>query len=102
MKHITLRSERNKSLSIATVVSISVIKPVEGFVNQYCLDQLAEEGRAISFVTERIENISRGWTAKETYRILDPDEFIEAFELAAPDKGFETYSESRLRRIRPA
>jgi hypothetical protein len=73
---------------------------VEGFVNQYCLDQLAEDGQTMSFVTEGIENISPGWKAKETYHILGPDEFIEIFELAAPGKEFETYSESRLRRNR--
>src|SRR5688572_14750175 len=62
---------------------------VEGFVNQYRLDQLAEDGQTISFVSEAIENISLGWRAKEAYRKLGPDEFIEVFELAAPDKEFE-------------
>jgi hypothetical protein len=53
---------------------------VEGFVNQYRLDQLAEDGQTISFVSEAIENISLGWRAKETYRKLGPDEFIEVFD----------------------
>ena len=73
---------------------------IEGFVNQYVLDQIAEDRQTIRFATEAIENSSPGWKAKESYRIQGPDEFIEVFELAAPDKEFEVYSESRFQRIR--
>jgi hypothetical protein len=51
----------------------------EGFVNHYVLNELTEENQAISFVTEGIENIPPGWKARETYRILGPEEFIEVF-----------------------
>ena len=73
---------------------------VEGFVNQYLLEKVAEDGQTISFVTEAIENISPGWKARETYRLLGPDEFIEVFELAAPGKEFELYTENRFQRVR--
>lgn len=73
---------------------------IEGFVNQYLLDLMSEESQTISFVTESIENISPGWQAKESYRIMGPDEFVEVFELAAPGKGFRIYSESRFYRVR--
>jgi hypothetical protein len=73
---------------------------IEGFVNQYLLDLMSEEGQTISFVTESIENISPGWQAKESYQIMGPDEFVEVFELAAPGKGFKIYSESRFYRVR--
>lgn len=73
---------------------------VEGFVNQYARDFLADDGQSIRFVTESIENIPPGWKGRETYRILSPDEFIETFELAGPGKEFELYSESRLQRVR--
>jgi hypothetical protein len=73
---------------------------IEGFVNQYLLEQVAEESQTISFVTEAIENISPGWQAKESYRILGPDEFVEVFELGTPGKRFEIYSESHLYRVR--
>jgi hypothetical protein len=73
---------------------------IEGFVNQYLFDQIAEDSQTISFVTEAIENIPSGWKAKESYRILGPDEFIEVFELAGPDKNFEIYSENRFQRVR--
>jgi hypothetical protein len=75
---------------------------IEGFVNQYLLEQMIEDGQLIRFVTEQIENIPPGWRARESYRILGPDEFTEAFELAAPDKEFEIYSENRFQRVRSA
>ena len=71
---------------------------VEGFVNQYVLDYLAPDSQRIAFVTEGIENIPAGWCAKETYTILNPNEFTELFELAEPGKDFEMYSENHLKR----
>ncbi|GAB4578982.1 MAG: hypothetical protein Fur0022_17190 [Anaerolineales bacterium] len=40
-----------------------------------------------------------GWRARETYPILNPDEFTETFELAGPGKDFEIYSQSHLTRV---
>lgn len=42
-----------------------------------------------------LENIPAGRCARETYKILGPDEFVEVFELAEPGKNFEVYSEAR-------
>jgi hypothetical protein len=72
---------------------------VEGFVNQYVSAEISEDGKTIRFVTEAIENIPPGWKARESYQILGPDEFIEVFELAGPEKEFEVYSENRFHRI---
>jgi hypothetical protein len=52
----------------------------------------------IVFTTEGIENIPAGWRARETYKILGADEFVEVFELAKPGKDFELYSEGHYRR----
>ena len=71
----------------------------EGFVNQYVLDQALPDGQAIVFTTETIENIPAGWRARETYQVVNADEFTEIFELAAPGKNFATYSRSQLRRV---
>ena len=71
---------------------------VEGFVNQYVLDQISEDGQSIRFVTVGIENIPPGWRARETYRLRGPDEFIDVFELTGPDKEFEVYGENRFQR----
>lgn len=73
---------------------------IEGFVNHYAFDPAASDGRTLTFVSESIENIAPGWRARETYRILNPNEFIETFELAAPGKEFTVYTESRFKRKR--
>lgn len=72
---------------------------VEGFVNHYILEKIAEDGQTISFVIEAIGNISPGRKAREGYQILGTDEFIEVFELAPPDKGFEVYTENHFQLI---
>ena len=71
---------------------------IEGFVNQYRLEQPAPDAKTFTFVTESIENIPSGWRARESYKLVNANEFIETFELAAPGKDFETYVETRFRR----
>lgn len=70
---------------------------VEGFVNQYKLEAGADKKRLV-FVSENIENIPPGWQARETCKIINDDEFIEVFEIAAPGKEFEIYSENSFKR----
>jgi hypothetical protein len=71
---------------------------VEGFVNHYVVDSISADGRTIVFVTAAIENIPSGFRGRETYRILNDDEFIETFAMAEPGKDFSTYSETHFRR----
>jgi len=68
----------------------------EGFVNQYVVQ--SQGSQEIIFVSEAIENTPRGYRARETYRILNPDEFVERFEVAEPGRDFEIYSETKFRR----
>lgn len=71
---------------------------VEGFVSQYVLTNISSDGKTIVFETESIENIPAGWRARETYRILNENEFVEIFELAQPGKEFAVYTENHFRR----
>jgi len=71
---------------------------VEGFINQYALDDETSNSKSLVFITESIENIAPGWRARESCRILNNDEFVEIFELAGPGKEFEVYAENRFRR----
>ena len=73
---------------------------VEGFVIHYTLESISDDGRSFVFTSTSIENISPGWVARESYRFVNDDEFVETFALAGPGKGFETYSETRFRRNR--
>jgi hypothetical protein len=68
----------------------------EGFVNQFVTT--SNDGKMIVFTSESIENIPAGWRARETYKLITADEFIETFELAGPGKDFEVYTENRYRR----
>lgn len=71
---------------------------IEGFVNQFALESVSDDSRTIVFVSTAIENIAPGWRARETYRILNNNEFVEIFALAEPGHNFMTYSETHFRR----
>lgn len=71
---------------------------VEGFVIQYRAENVSEDGKLIVFTSEAIENIPAGWRAKETYRILNENEFTETFELAEPGKDFKVYTTNHFKR----
>ena len=73
---------------------------VEGFVNQYKLESIAEDGKRLVFISEAIENIPAGWRAKGSYEVLGPDQIRETFELAGPDGPFEVYTRSSSIEIR--
>lgn len=71
---------------------------IEGFVNQYKLESISADGKTIVFISEAIENIPQGYRARETYTIINQDEFAEVFEIADPGKDFAVYSEAHLKR----
>ncbi len=69
----------------------------EGFVNQYVLQPGGAQG-ALVFESEALENVPAGWKARESYRVVSPDEFVETFEIASDGKTFSVYSQTRFRR----
>jgi hypothetical protein len=71
---------------------------IEGFVNQFKAETISEDGKLMVFMSESLENIPAGYRAKETYRILNENEFTEIFEIAQPGKEFTVYSENRFKR----
>jgi hypothetical protein len=71
---------------------------VEGFVIQYRSETVSEDGKLIVFTSESIENIPAGWRARETYRIVNENEFTETFELAEPGKDFHVYTTNHFKR----
>ncbi|MGC3947036.1 MAG: heme-binding beta-barrel domain-containing protein [Chryseolinea sp.] len=70
----------------------------EGFVNQYILQSVNNDGRTLVFESEAIENIPNGWRARETYT-FDQGTLKEDFNLAEPDKDFAPYTRATLKRI---
>ena len=71
---------------------------IEGFVNQYRMDSISADKKTIVFLSEAFENIPEGFRARETYKIISRNEFIETFEIAEPGKDFALYTEVRLKR----
>ena len=74
---------------------------VEGYVNEYRLESISPDRKKFTFTSFEIENIPKGWRAREIYEIVSIDEYIETFELAAPGKDFTTYTKSTMRRRKP-
>jgi len=74
----------------------------EGFVNQYVLDAQASRPGKLVFVSEALENLDKGWRARETYEVRSQDEFVETFEVAEPGKELGVYSRTHFKRARQA
>lgn len=74
---------------------------VESFVNTYRMQPQPDASTKLVFDSEGFENFSNSWRARETYEFLSDDEFTETFELAPPDKPFQIYSQTRLKRTKP-
>ena len=72
---------------------------VEGYVNQYLLEDRGPGGQKFVFVTEAIENIPPGWSARTTYEILDENCFRETFELAGPEQEWRCFITNELERV---
>jgi hypothetical protein len=71
----------------------------EGFVNTYRQAAVTDRPNVLVFESESFENFSNAWKARETYEFLGDDEFIETFELAPPNKPYQTYSRTQLKRV---
>ncbi len=72
---------------------------VEGYVNQYLMQEWAPERNLLVLATEAIENFAPGWQARITYEILSPDRFRESFDLAGPDQDWNCMVVSELDRV---
>jgi hypothetical protein len=73
---------------------------VEGFVNTYVLDTVADNGERLVYTTEDVENAPEGMGARLIVTIVDEDHFNESFQLAFPGKDFATCSENTWTRAR--
>lgn len=69
---------------------------VESFVITYELDSVTADQKTIVFISGEIENIPRGYRAKETYRLISENEIEETFEIAEPGKDFKVYTKVKL------
>lgn len=70
----------------------------EDIVNQYTVDSTDANQKQFEFVSESIENFGNGWRSKESYKIVNENEFVETFSLAAPGKEFQVYVTNYFKR----
>ena len=73
---------------------------VEGFVNQYICKKILDEGKTFIFVSEQVENLPPEFKARLTYKILNPNEFQQTFDLAMPGKDYECYQSGVMKRVK--
>jgi len=71
---------------------------VEGFINQYVLESISDEGKTLVFDSEQFENVPPGWKARITYKIVAADTLEESFDLATTGKDLQCYIRNVLKR----
>ena len=71
---------------------------IEGFVNQYVLDSISDDGKTFTFVSEQMENAPSGTKAKLIFKVINNDEIEQGFHVAWPGKEFSCYSLNKLKR----
>lgn len=71
---------------------------VEGFVNQYVLDSIAEDKSLLTFVTENIENAPPGTKAKLVFKRVSDTELEQSFFVAFPGQEYSCFSVNKLKK----
>lgn len=71
----------------------------EGFVNQYVVKSISEDGRKIVLETESVENGPPGLRARLTLQVLEENEFEETFELASGDEPYRVCVSAQMHRM---
>jgi hypothetical protein len=64
---------------------------VEGFVNTYVMDDISEDGKVFTFLTEHVENAPDGTKAKLVFKVLSDEEIELSFHVAFPGREFSCY-----------
>ncbi len=70
----------------------------EGFVNQFVLEEISEDGKRLVFNTESVENGPPNMRARTTLEITGERELAETFELAWDGKTFKPCVANKMRR----
>lgn len=64
---------------------------VEGFVNTYVMDDIPEDGKSFTFLTEHVENAPEGTKAKLVFDVLGENEIEQSFHVAFPGREFSCF-----------
>ncbi|MEP6944620.1 MAG: hypothetical protein ABJA02_01795 [Acidobacteriota bacterium] len=63
----------------------------EGFIIEWVLSSISADGKTIVLDSEVNENIPKDIRSRETYKILNENEFTETYEIAEPGKDLVVY-----------
>lgn len=69
---------------------------VEGFVNQYLLETVPEDGKILEFITETVENAPPGTKARLVFRRTAPETIEQSFFVAFPGRDESCFSVNSL------
>jgi len=72
---------------------------IEGFVNQFSLDDLSTLPGLMRFTLEHSENAPEGLTGSLTIEMVSADEFLERFEIRWPDNQDPMVIRNHWRRV---
>jgi hypothetical protein len=61
---------------------------VEGFVNTYVMENMSEDGKSFTFLTEHVENAPEGTKAKLEFKVISTGEIEQSFHVAFPGREF--------------
>ena len=70
----------------------------EGYINQYILKEISDDGNVLVFLTEAVENGPPTLRARLTIKIGKNHQLSETFELDFSGKGFKPCVEAKLTR----
>lgn len=73
---------------------------VEGFINQYALEEISNKGKTLVFKSEHIENGPPGLEAKLIFKFINDDTLEESFYLGFAGKDLDCYITNILKRKR--
>jgi hypothetical protein len=71
---------------------------VEGFVNTYVMDEISEDGKNFTFLSEHVENAPEGTKAKLVFKVLGDDEIEQSFHAAFPRREFSCFFSHNLKK----
>ena len=72
----------------------------EGYINQYVLEEISDDGTSLKFVTESVENGMPGLRARVTLHLTSGHEIDEVLDLAFPGQDFALCLKTTLKRKR--
>lgn len=70
----------------------------EGFVVQFVVTSISDDGKSIVLDSEINENIPKDMRSRVTYKILNDNDFTETYDIAEPGKDFVTYFAKHFKR----